>query len=113
MIGREHSLMLLHLFNRVPTQTAPMWDWHSREGDLFLTLVEELVEVHGVDINEVGSLVGIRNFSQRYRILNRGRGGSRTSTSVDGHQDQEPRGRPVGPDVPEVWGPVDVEGSAG
>lgn len=48
-----------------------MYDWHSPEGQQFLDDVEAALR-DGEDINEIGSLTRLRNFSQRWRIL-RGR----------------------------------------
>lgn len=58
-------------WGRVPVRYTPMYDWHSPEGQQFLDDVEAALR-DGEDINEIGSLTRLRNFSQRWRIL-RGR----------------------------------------
>lgn len=59
---------LTRLWRDVPYQTVRMYDWHSPEGQRFLNDVAAALQC-GEDINEIGTLTGLRNFSQRYRTL--------------------------------------------
>lgn len=59
-------------FGAVPRQVTVVYDWHSPQGRAFLDYVEWAVE-EGEDINEIGSLIGVENFSQRYAILKKAR----------------------------------------
>lgn len=58
-------------WGKVPYQRVLTHNWHSPEGQQFLDDVAAALQ-DGEDINEIGTLTGLRNFSQRWRIL-RGR----------------------------------------
>lgn len=55
-------------FEAVPFETTKVYDWHSEEGQRFLQHVDSAV-AGGVSLDRIGALLGIRNFSQRYKIL--------------------------------------------
>jgi hypothetical protein len=107
VIDRMTALLLARWFNRVPCHQTPVWDWHSPEGVAFLEYVELLVD-QGVDINEIGSLIGIRNFSHRYRILRRGKGAEATA----GDTGSEPSTIRLQGSVPPLWTGTEGEGRA-
>lgn len=58
-------------WGKVPERKVVTHDWHSPHGQQFLDEVAAALQ-DGEDINEIGALTGLRNFSQRWRIL-RGR----------------------------------------
>lgn len=55
-------------FGDVSRQMVTIYDWNSPAGQQFLDYVGAAV-AGGADINEIGALIGVRNFSNRYRIL--------------------------------------------
>lgn len=62
-------------FEAVPRQTVTIYDWHSPEGQRFLDHVAAAVD-GGVDVDRIGALLGIRNFSHRYKMLRKKGGGT-------------------------------------
>lgn len=62
---------MVGLFHRVPSQVVTMIDWHSEEGEAFLTYVDRAIETGALELTDIGSLIGVENFSQRYKILRR------------------------------------------
>lgn len=63
-----HSLR--QRFSRVPRRTTVIYDWHSEEGKAFLEAVGSVVG-DGVDPAEIGELIGMRDFSSRWKVLGR------------------------------------------
>lgn len=102
-------------FQRVPQRHTTTYDWQAAEGREFLDVIELMVE-DGVDINEIGSVLGIPNFSQRFRILRRGNVGRDRSAAVthgDSNEDPQPGAGAVEAVLPKVWGVDAEQGQAG
>lgn len=111
-MNKHQQQWLLEWFWRVPQRHTTTYDWHVQEGQAFLQLVDRMVE-HGADINEIGSVIGIPNFSQRYRILRRGQVGKNDSTAVTygvSNEDPQPQTAGMGTVLPEVWRDDETEG---
>jgi hypothetical protein len=58
-------------FDRVPRREVTVFDWHSPEGRQFRETVQYALD-HGWDITEVGAIIGVRDFSRRWKIIGRG-----------------------------------------
>jgi hypothetical protein len=107
-MNRFTKIRLSILFAQVPILTA--YDWQSPQGREFLDAVDEAVS-SGVDINEIGSLVEIHNFSQRYKILKRGR--SERTELLTGDSDPSGQHEPgrLERNLPPLWRQARIEGA--
>ena len=59
-------------FDAVPrhTRTTTTYDWHSEPGERFLQHVEAAMQ-GGATLDQIGQLLGVTGFAQRYRRIKR------------------------------------------